>query len=64
MAGRPDDAARKRAQRRGRERGCWVYISGEQLVAAGLDVASDPPWYRVWAAKGRPRFVVNLYREA
>lgn len=63
MAGRPDDAARKRAQRRGRERGCWLYISGEQLEHAGFVRDEPPPFYRVWPAKGRPRFVVNLYRE-
>lgn len=58
-----DPAKRRKAQRRGRERGCWVYLSAEQLVAAGIDVSSPPPYYRVWEAKGRPRFVVNLYRE-
>lgn len=63
MPGRTDTDARKKAQRRGRERGCWVYIPAEQLVAAGIDPASPTPWYRIWGQSGRPRFVVNLYRE-
>jgi hypothetical protein len=45
-------------------RGCLVYISGEQLEQAGFKPDEPPPYFRVWAAKGRPRFVVNLYREA
>lgn len=61
MAGVADVAALKRAQRRGRERGCWVYIAGEQLEAMGLDPADPAPSYRIWSAEGRPRAVVNLY---
>ena len=63
MPGRHDGAARRRAQRAGRERGCWVYIAAEQLLEAGIDPKGPPPWYRLWVGKGRPRFVVNLYRE-
>jgi hypothetical protein len=58
-----DTAARKRAKRSGRERGCWTYISAEQLEAAGIDPRGPAPFYRIWEARGRPRFVVNLYRE-
>lgn len=60
--GRTDTAARKHAQRKGRERGCWVYIPAEQLEEAGIDPHGPPPDYRVWgAADGRPRFFLNLY---
>jgi hypothetical protein len=61
--GRGDVAARKRATRGGRERGCHIYIPAELLLEAGIDPSEPAPYYRVWSAKGRPRFVVNLYRE-
>lgn len=63
MPGRHDFAARRRGKRAGRERGCWLYIPAELLETAGIDPRGLVPWYRVWAAKDRPRFVVNLYRE-
>lgn len=53
---------RKRALRKGRERGCSVYLAAEQLQAAGVPL-DRPLYYRVWEAPGRPRFVVNLYTE-
>jgi hypothetical protein len=57
-----DTAALKRCQRRGRERGWWVYIAAEQLEQMGVDPQNpEPPLYRVWEAEGRPRAVVNLY---
>ena len=58
-----DQAKRRKAQRKGREKGCSLYISAEQLVEAGLSPSDPPPFYRVWVQPGRPRFVVNLYRE-
>lgn len=61
--GRHDPALRRRATRGGRQRGCFVYIAAEQLAAVGIDPYDEPPWYRVWPAPGRPRLVVNLYRE-
>lgn len=61
MAGVADVAALKKAQRRGRERGCWVYIAGEQLEAMGLSPDDPPPLYRVWGASDRPRAVMSLY---
>ena len=66
MAGRTHDpAARRRAQRRGRETGCWVYLAGEQLQRIGFRPGEPPPYYRTWeSADGRPRVIVNLYREA
>lgn len=60
--GRHDAAARRRAVRSGRERGCWVYIPAEELAAAGVDPQGDAPFYRTW---GRKRTIlVALYKEA
>lgn len=64
MAGRHDQGARRRAKRKGRETGCWIYIPGEQLERAGLAAQAGlrPPWYRTW--DGRKRTVlVQLYTE-
>jgi hypothetical protein len=62
MTGRHDTAARRRAKRSGRERGCWAYIAAEQLQAAGIDPGGPLPWYRVVGiGKGRSRFVVQLF---
>lgn len=58
-----DPAALRRATRGGRQRGCFIYISAEQLRELGLDPTEPPPRYRIWTARGRPRLVVNLYRE-
>lgn len=56
-----DPAIRRRTVRRGRERGCWLYIPADELVAAGFSLNDPPPWYRVW---GTPRGVmVRLYRK-
>jgi hypothetical protein len=65
MAGRHDQGARRRAVRRGRETGCWVYIPGEQLDRCGIPAerGQPPPFYRTW--DGRKRTVlVQLYEEA
>lgn len=63
----PDTAARKRAQRRGRERGCWVYIDAERLSRAGYPLEIAPPFYRCngyrRSANGHT-VIVSLYREA
>lgn len=61
-AGRYDSGARCRAQRRGRERGCWLYVPAEELAKAGVDPAGDPPLYRTWGSKSGGVFV-RLYRE-
>jgi hypothetical protein len=61
-AGRYDAARRRRSVRRGRERGCWVYIPLEELERAGI--TGERPWYRVWGSAVRgARVTVNLYRE-
>jgi hypothetical protein len=61
-SGKHDPAARRRAQRRGRERGCWVYITGQDLERAGYTAGEPAPFYRVWGGE-RGRYVVTLYRE-
>ena len=60
--GRHDPAARRQAQRKSRERGCWVYLSAEALVRAGIDPSGPAPFYRTWSGR-RGRFVVTLYGE-
>jgi hypothetical protein len=57
-----DAMARRRAQRRGRERGCWVYVPAEELRKAGHDPAGPPPFYRTWGS-ARGGVMVRLYRE-
>jgi hypothetical protein len=60
--GKHDAAARKRAKRTQRERGCWLYIAAESLEQAGIDPSGPVPWYRVVGiGKGRARFVVQLF---
>lgn len=66
MAGFADQAARKRAQRRGREQGCWVYIDAETLARAGFVPGGERPYYRVWGHQRSEHaggVVVSLYRE-
>jgi len=64
-SGRYDSGARRRSQRRGRETGCWVYVAGEQLQRMGFAPGDPAPFYRTWeSSDGRPRLVVNLYRES
>lgn len=59
-AGRHDAGVRRRSKRAGRERGCWVYVTAEELAGAGIDLTSPPPEYRAWP--GRKRSVlVQLY---
>lgn len=59
-----DSAARRRTVRRGRERGCWLFVPAEELLAAGIDpYAPETPYYRVWARRGGS-VLVRLYREA
>lgn len=58
-----DPARRKRAQRSGREKGCWVYIPAEKLQEAGYPDGSPVPHYRLWGGR-RGRLVVTLYPEA
>lgn len=57
-----DTAARRRSQRRGRERGCWVYVPAEELLRAGIDLEGTPPYYRTWGTQ-RGGVLVRLYKE-
>lgn len=61
-AGRHDTAERRQSIRKGREKGCSVYIPAEDLIAAGFDPADPPPFYRTFARHKRS-VIVNLYRE-
>lgn len=58
-----DFARRRRGVRKGRERGCWVYIPQEELQAAERESAKDggAPFYRVWGS--RRGVVLRLYKE-
>lgn len=58
-----DASARRRAQRRGRERGCWLYVPAEELEKAGYRPGDPPPFYRTWGSS-RGGVFVRLYREA
>lgn len=52
--------------RRGRERGCWVYIPADELKAAGIPPDAPPPFYKMCgyqrSANGHT-VVVSLYRQ-
>lgn len=57
-----DPAARRRAQRAGRQRGCSIYIPVDELEKAGIDPDGPPPLYRVWGTKGGG-LMVRLYAD-
>lgn len=48
--------------RRGREKGCWVYVPADELRKAGLEPDDPPPFYRAWGTKGLG-VMIRLYRE-
>jgi hypothetical protein len=59
--GRHDAARRRNASRKGRERGCSLYLSAEELGGAGIGPYGPAPQYKVWP--GRKRTVlVQLYQ--
>jgi hypothetical protein len=58
---RYDSAMRRRGQRNGRERGCWVFIPAEELEKAGYPPADGVPFYRTWGA-ARGRCLVQFYK--
>lgn len=63
MAGQAYDHAKRRAsKRRGREKGCWVYIPMVELEEAGFPPTEHPPYYRVWGLSGAT-VIVKLYRD-
>ena len=57
-----DAVRRRRAVRKGRERGAWLYVPAVELEAAGIDPAGDPPFYRLWPKRKRTLFI-QLYTE-
>lgn len=57
-----DPAVRRRTQRRGREKGCWVYIPAEVLEQVELSPKDPAPWYRLWKSQ-KYGVMVRLYRE-
>lgn len=59
--GAPDPARRRRGARAGRQKGCSIYIPGEQLRAAGIDPNGPAPYYRTWPDE-RGGIVVRLYK--
>jgi hypothetical protein len=61
--GKYDPARRRLAARRGRERGCHIYIAADELERAGFDPLEPPPFYRVWGSS-RGGLFVRLYKEA
>jgi hypothetical protein len=61
--GRYDAGERRRMIRRGRERGRWLFVPADELVAAGLDpYDSATLYYRVWGRRGGS-VLVRVYRE-
>lgn len=63
MASRADIASRRRAVRKGRERGCSLYIPAEQLERAGIDPHGPPPFYRSWDGR-KGTVLIQFYKEA
>lgn len=64
-SGRYDAAERKRGVRKGRERGCWVYIAAAELERAGF-LEDDPPYYRAHGfqrSANAGSVIVSLYRD-
>jgi hypothetical protein len=65
VTGRYDKAERKQSTRKQREKGCTIYITAEELKAAGFDPDGPPPFYRIHGHK-RSRnagsVIVSLYR--
>jgi hypothetical protein len=59
---RYDDGLRRQSQRRGREKGCWLYVPAEELLKAGVDPDGPAPFYRTWGAS-RGGIFVRVYRE-
>jgi hypothetical protein len=65
-SGRYDPAERKQGKRSQRERGCWVYIAADELVAAGIDPYGPAPFYRAHGfqrSRNAGSVIVSLYRD-
>lgn len=59
-AGRHDAGLRRKAARKGRERGCSLYIAADELAAAGIDPYGPAPLFRVWSGRKRT-LMIALY---
>lgn len=57
-----DPARRRKAQRSGRQKGCWVYIPAESMPGRFKAEPDSVPFYRVWGGP-TDSLVVRLYRE-
>lgn len=57
-----DRFRRKQAVRRGREKGCWVFVPADELVKAGINPNDPPPLYRIWATP-KGGLLGRFYRE-
>lgn len=57
-----DPARRRQAQRRQRQRGCFVYVPAGELQKAGYAPTAPPPFYRVWGSSKGGLFI-RLYKE-
>ena len=57
-----DPGRRRKAQRNGREKGCWVYVPAEALEKALPGLGDTLPHYRTWASP-RGSVLLRLYRE-
>lgn len=58
-----DPAARRITVRRGREKGCWLYVPVEVLERVGWSPDDPPPYYRTWPGR-KHTVLVQLYKEA
>lgn len=45
-----DEAIRRRSTRKGKERGCWLYVPAETLEKIGRN-DPEPPDYRMWVGR-------------
>jgi hypothetical protein len=63
VSGRYDPMLRRRAVRKGRERGCWVYIAAEELAKTRVTADGPPPFYRAHGRAGGRTVLVELFRE-
>lgn len=61
--GRYDYAVRRQSLRKGREKGCSIYIPQAELEKAGYSPDEPAPLYRAWGSPGGGVFV-RLYRKA
>ena len=59
---RHDRAKRRKSQRKGAEKGCWIFVPASELAKAGVDPEGPAPFYRVWGSR-RGGLTARFYRE-